>query len=36
VHRGLIDRLMQNSATEARLLPFVEPELCLVVLAPRI
>lgn len=30
VHRGLIDRLLEPTGTRPRLLPFVEPELCLV------
>jgi len=30
VHRGLIDRLLEPTGTRARLLPFVERELCLV------
>lgn len=32
VHRGLIDQLLDGSGSEARLIPFVEPELCLVAL----
>jgi predicted ArsR family transcriptional regulator len=33
VHRGLIEQLLGGSAPQARLLPFVEPELCVVTLA---
>jgi predicted ArsR family transcriptional regulator len=32
VHRGLVDRLLGGTIPSARLLPFVEPELCLVTL----
>lgn len=32
VHRGLIDEILAGTAPQARLIPFVEPELCLVVL----
>lgn len=32
VHRGLIEQLLEGSRPGARLLPFVEPELCLVAL----
>lgn len=32
VHRGLIQNLLDGSAPQARLLPFVEPELCVVAL----
>lgn len=32
VHRGLIDRLLEDTVTQARLLPFVEPHLCLILL----
>ncbi|MFT4210751.1 MAG: helix-turn-helix domain-containing protein [Microbacterium sp.] len=34
VHRGLIERLLKPTALRARLVPFVEPELCLVALGP--
>lgn len=36
VHRGLIEQLMQRRGSDRRteLIPFVEPELCLVTLAP--
>jgi predicted ArsR family transcriptional regulator len=34
VHRGLIDRLMDGTTRDARLLPFVEPQLCLVAVGP--
>lgn len=33
VHRGLIDRVLLGSGTDARLTPFVEPELCTVSLS---
>lgn len=32
VHRGLIDRLLDDTSTQARLLPFAEPQLCLIAL----
>lgn len=32
VHRGLVERLTESTTAPARLLPFVEPELCLVAL----
>lgn len=32
VHRGLIDRLLEATSTDARLVPFAEPQLCLVTL----
>jgi len=32
VHRGLVDELLGGAVPNARLLPFVEPELCLVTL----
>lgn len=34
VHRGLIEQLLEPTGIRARLLPFVEPELCLVALEP--
>jgi predicted ArsR family transcriptional regulator len=33
-HRGLIEGLMDGTARDARLLPFVEPQLCLVTVGP--
>ncbi|MBX3099684.1 MAG: helix-turn-helix domain-containing protein [Salinibacterium sp.] len=30
VHRGLIDQLLEGAEPQARLIPFVEPELCMV------
>ena len=35
VHRGLIEQLLNGAAPQARLLPFVEPELCVVALDRR-
>ncbi|MPZ82688.1 MAG: helix-turn-helix domain-containing protein [Actinophytocola sp.] len=35
VHRGLVEQLVEPGGTHARLLPFVEPELCLITLEPR-
>jgi predicted ArsR family transcriptional regulator len=32
VHRGLVERLVEGSGREPRLIPFAEPELCLVTL----
>jgi predicted ArsR family transcriptional regulator len=32
VHRGLIEQLLAGTAPDARLIPFVEPELCVVAL----
>lgn len=32
VHRGLIEQLLDGTAPDARLIPFVEPELCVVAL----
>lgn len=32
VHRGLIEQLLDGAAPQARLIPFVEPELCVVAL----
>lgn len=34
VHRGLIEQLLETSGTRARLVPFAEPDLCLVTLEP--
>jgi len=36
VHRGLIEQLLGGAAPQARLLPFVEPELCVVALDRRL
>jgi predicted ArsR family transcriptional regulator len=33
VHRGLVERLLDGTGSEPRLVPFAEPELCLVTLA---
>lgn len=35
VHRGLIEQLLDRTPAEARLVPFAEPQLCLVTLTPR-
>jgi predicted ArsR family transcriptional regulator len=35
VHRGLIEQLLNGAAPQARLIPFVEPELCVVALDRR-
>lgn len=35
VHRGLIEQLLEGAAAQVRLVPFVEPELCLVALDRR-
>lgn len=35
VHRGLVEQALGRAAADARLLPFVEPDLCVVALAPR-
>lgn len=34
-HRGLVEQLLDQAAPEARLLPFVEPQLCVVALGHR-
>ena len=34
VHRGLIEQLLEPSGTRSRLVPFAEPDLCLVTLEP--
>ena len=34
VHRGLIEQLLEPTGTRARLVPFAEPDLCLVTLEP--
>ena len=34
VHRGLIEQLLEPSGTRAQLVPFAEPDLCLVTLEP--
>jgi predicted ArsR family transcriptional regulator len=34
VHRGLVEQLLDGTAAGARLLPFVEPELCLIAIGP--
>jgi predicted ArsR family transcriptional regulator len=34
VHRGLVDQLLEGTSAGARLLPFVEPELCLLAVGP--